>query len=137
MGIVYEEITLKNVRDLGSVKNGHMDAKDARETTVNALVDTGAGTLVINDTLRKELGLDIEGLKRSTFGNDERIICKVTEPVEIQWKERSSVCRALVTSDNGDVLLGAIPLEDMDLIVNPGKQELVGAHGDDVVCLVM
>jgi hypothetical protein len=34
------------------------------------------------------------------------------------------------------VLLGAIPLEDMDLIVNPAKGELVGAHGDEVVCLV-
>jgi hypothetical protein len=34
------------------------------------------------------------------------------------------------------VLLGAIPLEDMDLMVNPVDRELVGAHGDDVVCLV-
>jgi hypothetical protein len=33
------------------------------------------------------------------------------------------------------VRLGAIPLEDMDLVVNPALQELVGAHGDDVVCL--
>jgi hypothetical protein len=36
-----------------------------------------------------------------------------------------------------EVLLGAIPLEDMDLIVNPARQELTGAHGDEVVCLIM
>jgi hypothetical protein len=34
------------------------------------------------------------------------------------------------------VLLGAIPLEDMDLIVDPAGRELRGAHGDEVVCLV-
>jgi hypothetical protein len=32
--------------------------------------------------------------------------------------------------------LGAIPLEDMDLIVNPVKQELAGAHGDEIVALL-
>jgi hypothetical protein len=43
---------------------------------------------------------------------------------------------ALVMPGDGDVLLGAIPLEDMDLIVHPASQELRGAHGDEVVCLL-
>jgi hypothetical protein len=57
-------------------------------------------------------------------------VCKVTEPVEIHWKERETA------SGTGDVLLGAIPLEDMDLMMNPAKRELIGAHGDKVVYLV-
>jgi clan AA aspartic protease len=137
MGIVHTEITLKNAGDVTNVQRGIIKGPEIRETTVHALVDTGAGSLVINETVRKKLGLGIEGLRKATFGNDERVVCKLTEPVAIHWKDRSAVCRALVTSDEGEVLLGAIPLEDMDLIVNPVKRELVGAHGDDVVCLVM
>jgi hypothetical protein len=44
---------------------------------------------------------------------------------------------AVVIAGSDQVLLGAIPLEDMDLIVDPKRQQLVGAHGNEVVCLVM
>jgi predicted aspartyl protease len=103
---------------------------------VQALVDTGAGTLVITEGVRKKLGLRIRALRKATFGNNTKEVCKLTEPVEIHWKDRLTACSALVVSGEGEVLLGAIPLEDMDLIVNPAGRELVGAHGDDVVCLV-
>jgi hypothetical protein len=35
------------------------------------------------------------------------------------------------------VLLGALPLEDMDLVIHPKSQELVGAHGDEIISLIM
>jgi len=78
--------------------------------------------------------LRIRGLREATLANDMKEICKVTEPVEIHWKNRETTCRALVSSGWGEILLGAIPLEDMDLMVNPVKQELVGVHGDKIVC---
>ena len=56
--------------------------------------------------------------------------------MEIRWKDRSFPGQALVTSENGPVLLGVIPLEAMDLIVDPIRQELVGAHGDKIVSRV-
>jgi len=39
--------------------------------------------------------------------------------------------------DSGRTLLGAIPLENMDLIVDPAGQELIGAHGDEEVGLLL
>jgi predicted aspartyl protease len=75
------------------------------------------------------LGLEIRGLRGATLANSGKITCKVTEPVEIRWKNRETACMALVISGDSEILLGAIPLEDMDLIVNPAKQELTGAHG--------
>jgi len=42
-----------------------------------------------------------------------------------------------VVVNSGRILLGAIPLEDMDLIVDPAKQELIGAHGDEEVGLLL
>jgi clan AA aspartic protease len=136
MGAVYEEITLKNAGDKIRVECGYIKEPEIRETTVRALVDTGAGTLIINEMIRKKLGLVIESLREATLANDQKEICRVTEPVEIHWKDRKTVCPALVVSGEGDVLLGAIPLEDMDLIVNPVKQELAGAHGDKVLALI-
>jgi clan AA aspartic protease len=136
MGIVNAEITLKNAGDVGRADDGVIKEEAIRQRTVNALVDTGAGTLVINGELCRQLGLKIKGLRRAAFANDTRETCKVTEPVYVHWKDRSMSCQALVVEKSGEVLLGSIPLEDMDLMVDPVRRELTGAHGDEVVCLV-
>ncbi|MDR0638107.1 MAG: clan AA aspartic protease [Spirochaetaceae bacterium] len=136
MSTVYTDITLKNAGDLVRVQDVHIKEKDVRRVTVNALVDTGAGTLVITESVRQKLGLEIKGSRSASLANNEKVFCKVTEPVDISWKNRETSCRALVVPGEGDVLLGAIPLEDMDLVVYPAKQELRGAHGDEVVCLL-
>ncbi|GHU23888.1 hypothetical protein FACS1894164_09250 [Spirochaetia bacterium] len=137
MGIVYTEITLKNAIDVGDADRGYITEKQIRHITVTAMVDTGAGMLIISEKVRAALGLNIEGLREVTLGNNQRERCKLTEPVKVYWKDRLCNCSALVVPGQEGVLLGAIPLEDMDLMVNPAGQELVGAHGDDVVCLVM
>jgi clan AA aspartic protease len=136
MGIFYTDITLKNAGDVADAMRGYIQEKDVRSVEVNALVDTGAGTLVLNDAVCQKLGLKIRGLRKASLANSGKLVCKVTEPVEIRWKDRETACMALVIPGNGDILLGAIPLEDMDLVVNPAKLELAGAHGDEVICLV-
>jgi clan AA aspartic protease len=136
MGTVYAEITLKNVADVSYVQRGDMAEKDVRECTVRALVDTGAGTLVINEAVRRQLGLEIKGLRSAYLADGLRQVCRVTEPVEIHWKNRDTACPALLLPGAEEVLLGAIPLEDMDLVVDPSSRELRGAHGDEVVCLI-
>ena len=83
------------------------------------------------------MGLEARGLRRASMANNARQICKVTEPVEVHWKDRMMTCQALAVPDSSEVLLGAIPLEDMDLIVNPSKQELEGAHGDEILTYIM
>ena len=134
MGLVHADITLKNAFDVGKADEGLIAADAVPAVTVRALVDTGAGTLVITDDIQEKLGLRVMGLRKATLGNNAKEICKVTEPVDVHWNERVTSCRALVVPGNGEVLLGAIPLEDMDLVVNPAKQALEGAHGDEVVC---
>jgi clan AA aspartic protease len=136
MGTVYAEIMLKNATDMGYVQRGDMAEKDVRQCTVRALVDTGAGTLVINEAVRQQLGLEIKGLRGAYLADGLRQVCRVTEPVEIHWKGRVTTCPALLLPDAEEVLLGAIPLEDMDLSVDPSARELKGAHGDEVVCLI-
>jgi clan AA aspartic protease len=136
MGTVYAEVTLKNAGDVNGVWRGYNTEEQIRQVRVRAMVDTGAGTLVIGEDIRQKLGLGIKGLRGVTLAGGERLIARLTEPVEIHWKNRFSACHALALPGEHDVLLGAIPLEDMDLIVSPKKQELVGAHGDEIITMV-
>ena len=133
MGEVSAEIILKNGADLILAGNGHMSEQNIRSITVTALVDTGATTLVISENLRKKLGLAVVGVRTVTLAGGSKASCDVTEPVQICWKDRTASVRAWVMPDEDEVLLGVIPLEEMDLIVDPGNRSLVGAHGDEMM----
>ncbi|MDR0494508.1 MAG: retroviral-like aspartic protease family protein [Treponema sp.] len=133
MGYVYADITLRNAIDVGFYMRGGMQEPDIRQVTVQALVDTGAGTLIINETLRQALGLNVLGEQYATLADRAVKMCKYTEPVEIHWGNRSSAVQAVVMEGADEVLMGAIPLEAMDLIVDPARQTLIGAHGDTPV----
>jgi hypothetical protein len=54
----------------------------------------------------------------------------VVSPVELIWKNRRMVCDALVLPYATEILLGAIPLEALDIVVDPRFGEVVGRHGD-------
>jgi len=136
MGSVFAEITLKNGGDLTLLRKGHITEQNIRSVSITALVDTGATTLVIGEDLRKQLGLDVVDTYTVTLAGGTEAPCNVTEPVQICWKNRTSSVRAWVLPDEEQVLLGVIPLEEMDLIVDPVKQSLVGAHGDKVMGLI-
>jgi len=136
MGNVFAEITVKNSRDLFNARDGIISENDVRTLTLNALVDTGASTLVINEDMCQKLGLSIEEIRFANLAGGSRMECKITEPVQICWKERKASCNALVFP-GGNALLGLIPLEFMDLMVDPVRQELTGAHGDQIVTLAM
>ena len=136
MGLVHAEITLKNTFDVRDSVRGIIRESEIRQVTMLALVDTGAGTLVINEAIRQTLGLAITGKRYAVLADGSRQEYQVTEPIDVHWKNRETSCRALVLSAAQNVLLGAIPLEDMDLIVDPVQQQLTGAHGDEVVTMV-
>jgi clan AA aspartic protease len=131
MGMVYTEIKLSNLYDVGFAKRGHLKPENVRTVTVSAVADTGAMHLVITEELRQQLGLGIEGEKTVAIANGQRVTSQITEAVEVQWKNRNMVIPALVIPGANTVLLGALALEGMDLMVNPTTQEVVGAHGDE------
>jgi predicted aspartyl protease len=136
MGIVHAEITLKNTIDVGAYKRNLINEPEIRQAVVQAVVDTGAMTLVINEQLRQQLGLGVVGAKVATLANNVKETVQIAEAVDVHWKNRSMTCRPWVVGA-GRVLLGAIPLENMDLIVDPAGEEVIGAHGDEEVGLLL
>jgi clan AA aspartic protease len=137
VGTTYAEITLKNATDVGFFDRGHMAEKDVRQITVQALVDTGALRLVINEELREKLGLNIKSQNASVLADGSSHVYGRTEPIELHWKDRDCYCSAVVVPHAKSTLLGAIPLEAMDLMVNPTTRELVGVHGEHALELIM
>jgi clan AA aspartic protease len=130
---VHTEITLKNRHDMMRAADGTIQKTEVRQETVQAVVDTGAWTLVINEETRRKLGLEVLGTDTVNLADGAASPCAVAGPVEIIWKNRRTICDALVLAHADEVLLGAIPLEGLDLMVDPRAGAVVGRHGDQVI----
>ncbi|MDR1637631.1 MAG: clan AA aspartic protease [Treponema sp.] len=130
MGEVRTEITLINIGDQEVANRGYMPQEQVRRLTVNAVVDTGAWTLVIGEKICEKLGLQVEEIVETALAGGVTVKSRITEYVDIRWKDRKAACEAVVLPDEEDVLLGAYPLEGLDLMIHPKTQEVVGAHGD-------
>jgi len=102
--------------------NGHLILKNPRlpelePVPVNALVDTGAVHLCIPEHVRIQLKLEAIDQKEVTLADGSRKLVPYVGPIEIKFKNRTGFAGALVMGDQ--VLMGAIPMEDMDLVVIP------------------
>jgi len=136
MGDVMTDLTLRNMRDVFKADEGTIPEGEIRSVKVSALADTGAWTLVLTVETAKKLGLKTTGPSSVTVAGGDEKGCQIAEPVEIHWKDRSMICEPLVLPGEDEDILGAIPMEGMDLIVCPKRREVVGAHGDKPVFFV-
>jgi clan AA aspartic protease len=125
MGYTYADITLYNTDDEALVRRGFMKAEEVRNIAVRALVDSGAATLVISEHLKLQLGLSVLGTTATELANGEIQETDIVGPVTIRFKNRAITCDAFVLSELSEVLLGVIPIEGMDVIIDPLKEELV------------
>ena len=125
MGLVYAEIDLMNGGDMYLHRQKLLDEKDIKQVRVNALVDSGAYMLSINETVRAQLDLPFIQKQFGTLADETLIEVDVVGPVEVHFENRSTTVRAIVLPGDAEVLLGAIPMEDMDVLIDPRQQKLV------------
>jgi clan AA aspartic protease len=111
MGLTKAKLTLKNPRK-----------PDLQPLEVDALVDSGAVHLCIPAPIQLQLGLEEVAKKEATFADGSKKLVPYVGPLEIRFKNRVGFAGALVMGD--EVLLGAIPMEDMDLILIPKTRTL-------------
>ncbi len=111
MGLVRAPLILKNPRD-----------PQRQPIEVEALVDTGAVHLCIPAHVQIQLGLDEIDRKEVALADGSRKVVAYVGPIELNYKNRIGFAGALVLGD--EVLLGAIPMEDMDLVVVPRTRTL-------------
>ena len=89
---------------------------------VEALADTGAVYLIIPEHVRLQLSLDEQGQKEVTLADGSKKMAPYVGPIETRFKNRVAFVGAIVMGD--EVLLGAIPMEDMDLVVRPQDRKV-------------
>ena len=111
MGLVNAKLILKNPRKprLAPVE-------------VDALAHSGAVHLCIPEHVRIQLELDESGEKEVTLADGAKKLVPYVGPIELRFKNRVGFAGALVMGDQ--VLLGVIPMEDMDLVINPRNRTL-------------
>lgn len=102
---------------------------------VEALADTGAVHMLISEEVRDQLQLEEHARKEVTLADGSKRLVPYVGPVEVHFENRLGFVGALVMGDQ--TLLGAIPLEDMDLIVNPRSRRVeVNPDSPNIACSI-
>jgi len=125
MGLVFADIELINAIDLGLAKRSLIDEEDVKRMTVNMLVDTGSVYMCINETVQEQLQLEIVEKRKGQLADGSIVEYDVAGPIEVRFKNRRCVVDAMVLPGDNELLLGAIPLEDMDILIHPYIKELI------------
>jgi clan AA aspartic protease len=111
MGYVQAEIQLANPKQ-----------SNLESITVNALVDTGSLMLCVPEHVKIQLALEEADKREVTTADGKKHLVSYVGPVQVKFQNRSCYVGALVLGDQ--VLLGAVPLEDMDLVVSAANRTL-------------
>lgn len=125
MGLVYADIQLINGGDLEMVRRGYMDKDEVKSMWVNILVDTGSYMLAINESIQEQMQFPVVEKRKAQLADGSIVECNVVSHVELKFKNRRTMCNAMVLPGDNEPLLGAIPLEDMDVLIHPLRQELI------------
>jgi clan AA aspartic protease len=111
VGRIHTEITLRNPRYL-----------DLRPIVAKALVDMGAITMCIPEHIALQLKLEEVEKREVTIADGSRRSMSYAGPLQVHFDNRSSFCGAMILGDT--VLLGAIAMEDMNLVISPKLQKI-------------
>lgn len=125
MVLVYADIELVNAEDLTLAKNHVIGAEEVKHMTVNMLLDSGAYNMCINESIQEQLDLPFVEKRKGILANGKIEEYDMVGPVQVKFKNRKTICYALVLPGSNEALLGAIPREDMDVLIHPLRQELI------------
>ena len=126
MGKVTIRATIESVEDLFEVAKGTRAPEQVRRVEVdNALVDTGATMLSLPSPLIKQLGLRLQRqrIARTPVGLKEFLIYDI---VRLRIQDRECKVEVAELPDDCPVLIGQVPLELLDFVVDPAGQQLIG-----------
>ena len=112
MGLANAKIQLRNPR-----------LPELKAVEIDALADTGAVHMCIPPHIQVQLQLEEADAKEVTLADGTRKFVPYVGPIELRYRNRVGFAGALVMGDMP--LLGAIPMEDMDLVVVPKTRQVI------------
>ena len=111
MGLAYAQLILSNPRE-----------PQLQPIEVRALADSGALHLIIPEHVAIQLRLETTDKREVTIADGSRRVCPYAGPVEVRFDGRRCFTGALILGE--EVLLGAVPMEDMDLVISPSQHSV-------------
>jgi clan AA aspartic protease len=112
MGLVYATIKLSNPR-----------LPDLLPVELTSLVDSGAMHLCIPAAIAKQLQLETSELRNVQTADEKIHSLPYVGPIRVDFESRFCYVGAMVIGN--ETLLGAVPMEDMDLLIHPARQKLI------------
>lgn len=112
MGIIRQHIRLSNAA-----------RPELEELDANALVDSGAIDLCIPQHVANQLRLKIDRKMEVTLADGRKQLVDYVGPVRVEVFGRTAFTGAMVLGDT--VLLGAIPMQAMDVLLDPRRERLI------------
>ena len=134
MGRITIEVEIANNEDLIRARNGDLDPSKVRRLKIQGLVDSGATRMVLPLAAVKELGLPLKKKKvKVRYADGRGGLRAEAEQVSVFLLGRDGVFSAIVEPKRETALIGAIVLEDLDLLVDCAKLQLVRRDPDYVL----
>lgn len=125
MGLVYADIELINAVDAENAKKNIIGIDEIRKVSLNVLVDSGAYMMAINETIQSQLELPFIEKRKVQVAESRIVEYDVVGPVYVKFANRKATCNTFVLPGDSEPLLGAIPMEEMDVMIHPQRQELI------------
>jgi clan AA aspartic protease len=125
MGAIFADIELINAEDLTLARKFIIGEDEVKRMHINIRVDTGTDLLCINESIQEQLQFPIVEKRKAQLANGHIVEYDVVSYVELKFKNRRTICSAMVLPGNAEPLLGCIPLEDMDVLILPPREELI------------
>jgi clan AA aspartic protease len=125
MGLIYADIELINGDDLALARKHIIGEEEIKRMRVNMLVDTGSVYMCINETVQEQLQLSVLEKRKAQLADGTVVEFDIAGPIEVRFKNRRCNVDAMVIPGDNELLLGDIPLEDMDVLIDPVRRELI------------
>ena len=133
MGRFAVEVELSNSDDMAQVRRGAMQPNQIRRTKIRGVVDSGAARLVIPDSVVQQLGLEVSDTAKVRYADGHTGQRGIAQNVHLAYGGRGGVFSAIVEPARDSILIGAIVLEDLDLLVDCANQRLVPRDPKQIV----
>jgi clan AA aspartic protease len=125
MGLVYANIELINLEDEFLQKANLLPQERIRKLAARMNVDSGAYMMCINESTQIQLGLKSLRKQSAIMANGDVVEMDIVGPIRVNFENRTCTVDAYVLPGNNEMLLGAIPMEYMDVLIHPKENKLI------------
>jgi clan AA aspartic protease len=125
MGYVYAEIELTNEDHVVLHRYGILSENEIKTVKCKALVDSGAWDLVITEEIRQQLNLPVLERRTVKMADDTLMELDVVGPIEVRFEHKRTLVDAVIMPGTSEVLLGAYPMEGLDVMIDPKGERLI------------